>query len=147
MLSTFTAIIDANVFYKTRLRSLILWQAQTGLFRARWTEQIHDEWMRNLIANDDRQTKEKLEKTRRDMDAAVDDCLVTGFEGLIDSVTLPDPGDRHVLAAAIVARANLIVTFNLKDFPEKTLDTFGLHATHPDEFLLDVAALDPLLFA
>jgi hypothetical protein len=76
------------------------------------------------------------------LNAHVRDCLVTGYETLIDAVTLPDPDDRHVLAAAIRAGADLIVTFNLKDFPEKDLKPYGIEAQHPDDFLtfqLDLA--------
>ena len=62
------------------------------------------------------------------------DALVTGFEPLIDVLELPDPDDRHVLAAAIKGRA--IVTFNLKDFPGDRLDRWGIEAQHPDEFLM-----------
>lgn len=141
MISTFTALIDANVFYKSRLRSLILWAAQTDLFRARWTNKIHEEWMQNLLERRPDLTRESLERTRQAMDRSIEDCLVAGYELLIDGLTLPDPDDRHVLAAAIAARANVIVTFNLTDFPEDTLKVFGLHVCHPDDFLLDVASI------
>jgi hypothetical protein len=63
------------------------------------------------------------------------DALVTDLEQLIDVLELPDPDDRHVLAAAIKARADVIVTTNLKDFPAKTLEQWGIEAQHPDEFL------------
>jgi nucleoside-diphosphate-sugar epimerase len=77
------------------------------------------------------------------MNEAVRDCLVTGYEELIGSLTLPDPDDRHVLAAAIRAGAEVIVTYNLTDFPAETLARFDIEAQHPDDFLvslLDVAA-------
>jgi hypothetical protein len=70
------------------------------------------------------------------MNEAVRECLVTDYEDLIESLTLPDPDDRHVLAAAIRSAAEVIVTFNLKDFPKSTLARFNLEAMHPDEFLL-----------
>jgi hypothetical protein len=77
------------------------------------------------------------------MNAHVRDCLVTGYESLIPALTLPDPDDRHVLAAAVRAGADVIVTFNLKDFPAEALAPYGIEAQHPDEFLsyqLDLAA-------
>jgi hypothetical protein len=80
------------------------------------------------------------------MDAAVLDCLVTGYAHLIPTLTLPDPDDCHVLAAAIVGNASVIVTFNEKDFPAAALDPYGIHAKHPDEFILDVEDIAPQLF-
>lgn len=76
------------------------------------------------------------------MNAAVPSCLVTGYEHLIETLSLPDPDDRHVLAAAIHARAEIIVTFNLRDFPDDALKPFSTQAQHPDDFvaaLFDVA--------
>jgi hypothetical protein len=80
---------------------LLVRLAQAGLIQARWTAEIHDEWMRNVMANNPSLTRERLERTRSLMDGAVRDCLVTDYAKLIDSLTLPDPDDRHVLAAAI----------------------------------------------
>ena len=70
------------------------------------------------------------------MNEAVRDCMVTGYEDLIESLSLPDPDDRHVLAAAIRADAEVIVTFNLKDFPNNVLSSYNIEALHPDDFLL-----------
>ena len=72
---------------------------------------------------------------------AVPDCLVTGYESLIDGLELPDEGDRHVLAAAIRSQAQAIVTFNLKDFPASILDSHDIEALHPDDFLLGLMDL------
>jgi len=103
---------------------------------------IHDEWMSSLLRDRPDLSKEQLQRTRDLMDAHVRDCLVTGFEPLIPALTLPDENDRHVLAAAIRCKADVIVTFNTKDFPSKDLQGFGIEALHPDEFLdcqLDLA--------
>lgn len=116
--------------------------AATGLFRARWMAAIHDEWIRNVLQNRPDLKPEKLERTRQFMDDAIDDCLVSGYEPLIEGLHLPDPDDRHVLAAAIHAHADTIVTFNLRDFLEAALAPFGVHALHPDDFVLDVFDLD-----
>jgi hypothetical protein len=67
---------------------------------------------------------------------------VTNYESIIDSLSLPDPNDRHVLAAAIKDQAQLIITFNLKDFPQKSLAPYGIDATHPDDFVLGCIARD-----
>ena len=138
-----SAIIDACVLYSAPVRDLVVRLAQAGLLQARWSGEIHDEWMRNLLKNNPRLGRERLERTRSLMDAAVRDCLVTGYTPLIDSLTLPDPDDWHVLAAAIHAGAALIVTFNLSDFPPQSLAPHGVEARHPDEIfseLLDSVA-------
>lgn len=109
--------------------------AGIGLFRARWTEQINDEWMRNVLANRSDLKVEQLERTRGLMTQAVPDCLVENYESLIKGLTLPDPNDAHVLAAAIHASCDAIVTYNLKDFPEDYISQFNIEVLHPDEFL------------
>jgi hypothetical protein len=138
MEQTLTAIYDANVLYPAPLRDLFIRLAQAGLVRAKWTETIHDEWMRNVLKNNPHLSTERLARTRTRtlMDQAVRDCLVTGYEELIASLFLPDPDDRHVLAAAIHAEADVIVTCNLADFPAEALARFNIEAQHPDDFLV-----------
>lgn len=141
MISTFTAFFDANVFYGARLRSLVLYTAQTKLFRARWSDMVHDEWVRNLLRNRPDLQPGDLARTRDLMNASVPDCLVSGYEPLIPCIDLPDPDDRHVVAAAIMTRANVIVTFNLKDFPLASIEGFRIHTKHPDAFLMEAFSL------
>ncbi len=112
--------------------------AQADLVQARWTEQIHDEWLRNVLKDNPRLSAERLARTRTLMNDAVRDCLVTGYEDLIASLSLPDPDDRHVLAAAIRAGAEVIVTFNLADFPAEALARFDIEAKHPDDFVVEL---------
>lgn len=143
MISTFTAFIDANVFYGARLRSLVLFVAQSKIFRARWSNEVHDEWVRNLVKNRPDLKESDLDRTRELMNRAVPDCLVAGYEPLIAALQLPDENDRHVLAAAIQTRANVIVTFNQRDFPEEAISRFRLHTKHPDDFLVDAYNISP----
>lgn len=138
-----TAIYDANILYPAPIRDLFIRLAQAGLVRAKWTETIHDEWLRNVLADNPQLSADRLDRTRHLMNEAVRDCLVTGYEELIDSLALPDPDDRHVLAAAIHAGAEAIVTFNLADFPVETLAAFDIVAIHPDGFLADLLAAAP----
>jgi predicted nucleic acid-binding protein len=140
-----TAVYDSCVLYPAPLRDLLVRLAQTGLFRARWTDAIHDEWIRNVLEDRPDLSAAQLERTRKLMNAAVRDCLVIGYETRIDSLTLPDPDDRHVLAAAIEAQAQVIVTYNLRDFPASALQPHGLEAQHPDEFILRVITINPLV--
>lgn len=142
-MATFTALYDSCVLYPAPLRDLLMRLALTDLFRARWTAQIHDEWMRAVLGNRPDLKREQLERTRALMDSHVRDCLVTGFEPLIEGLNLPDPDDRHVVAAAIRTRAGVIVTFNLDDFPNDYLGQFGLSAQHPDEFITHLIDLSP----
>lgn len=109
--------------------------AGAGMFRAKWTEQIHDEWIRNVLKNRDDLKREQLERTKNFMNQAVSDSLVENYQDLCTSLTLPDPGDVHVLAAAIQAKCDAIVTFNVKDFPKNYLSQFNIEILHPDDFL------------
>ncbi|MGH7171409.1 MAG: PIN domain-containing protein [Gemmataceae bacterium] len=131
-----TAVYDANILYPAPLRDLFIRVAQAGLVQARWTETIHEEWIRNVLKDNPRLSAERLARTRILMNEAIRDCLVTGYEDLIASLSLPDPDDRHVLAAAIRADADLIVTYNLTDFPAETLARFDIKAQHPDDVLV-----------
>lgn len=142
-MTSFTVLLDACVMYPAPLRSYLMYLANTGLFRARWTDQIHDEWIRNLCANNPSLSPNKLERTRQLMNSHVPDCLVEGYESLIPALSLPDEDDRHVLAAAIQGQAEAILTFNLKDFPDDILEPLGITAIHPDEFLGDMFELNP----
>ena len=129
-------LYDACVLYPAPLRDLLMQLALTDLFQARWTDEIHDEWTRNVLADRPDVTPESLARCRELMDRHVPDCLVTGYESLIPTLTLPDPDDRHVLAAAIHGGAGAIVTFNLSDFPASVLGGYHIEAVHPDEFIV-----------
>ncbi|MFZ6711988.1 PIN domain-containing protein [Undibacterium sp. TC9W] len=140
---TYTVVLDACVLYPASVRDILLSFAHAGLFRARWTNQIHDEWTRNLIKNRP-ELADKVKLTVALMNETIDDCLIENYEYVIDSLNLPDANDRHVLAAAIVGHADAIVTFNLKDFPASTAATHGIEILHPDDFLVSQFELAPL---
>lgn len=139
---TFTVVYDANVLYPSVLRDVLIRLAQTGLVHARWTETILDEMLRNLAADRPDIPADKLARLRELMNRAVPDCLVTGYDALVPALTLPDEDDRHVLAAAIRAGVQVIVTANLRDFPESELAQFGIEAMHPDEFVMELFTFD-----
>lgn len=101
----FVVLYDANVLYPSTLRDLLIRIAQAGLVQAKWTDEILDEVFDNLTANRPDLDPQKLARTRDLMNSAVRDCMVTGYEPLIEAIDLPDPDDRHVLDAAIKARA------------------------------------------
>lgn len=138
-----TVVYDANVLYPSMLRDLLIRVAGSGVFCARWTERILDEVFFNLQRNRLDLNPKNLFRTRRLMCLAVEDCLVTEYEELIDDLWLPDPNDRHVLAAAISCGAQSIITENIKDFPCSILDGFGIRRQSADEFLCELIASSP----
>jgi predicted nucleic acid-binding protein len=138
----FIAIYDANVLYPGSLRDLLIRLGQTGLFQAKWTHQILDEMIDAIVAAQP-DLAGRLQRTRELMNEAIPDVRVSGYEHLINGLELPDPDDRHVLAAAIRANAQVIVTSNLKDFPADQLEPYDIEAQSPDEFVLHVLELAP----
>jgi len=140
--ATPAVLYDACVLYPAPLRDLLVWLGLSGRFRARWSLAIHEEWKRNLLRKRPDLNRERLDRTSDLMDKAIPDCLVEGYEDLMADVSLPDPDDRHVLAAAIHGDANVIVTFNLRDFPRESLAPFGIEAQHPDDFILQLLERD-----
>lgn len=141
------AVYDACVLYPFQLRNLLVQVAVDRLVDARWTDDIHDEWIRNLVANTPGLTRERLETTRALMDQVLPQARVTSYAARIPTITLPDPGDRHVAAAAIEAGGAVIVTWNVRDFPAAELRRHGLHKATPDAFLSDLHAAEPALVA
>lgn len=137
----FTVVLDTNVIYPLIIRDLLFWFAHYDLYTPKWSEHIFDEWkrvMRKKHVSEDEITK-RIDKAN----IAFPDAMVVNYSGLIDHLDLPDADDRHVLAAAIKTNANLIVTNNLKDFPEEYLNSFGLKAKTADDFLTDIIDLNP----
>jgi len=137
------AFLDANVLYSTTWRSILMYLAAFGAFRPMWSEAVHDEWTAALLQNRPDLHPARIARTRALMDAYVNNATVTGYEPLIATLTLPDPNDRHVLAAAIHGGANIIVTANLKDFPGTVLTPYHVTAQHPDTFMRGLIDDDP----
>jgi predicted nucleic acid-binding protein len=129
------AVLDACVLYPAPLRDFLMHLTVLDTFQAKWTEAIHTEWIKNVLKNRSDLKAEQLERTRQLMNAHTRDAVVENYENLIDSLKLPDENDRHVLAAAIGAKADFIVTFNLRDFPAGELSHYGIEAIHPDSFI------------
>jgi predicted nucleic acid-binding protein len=138
----YTVLLDACVLYPALLRSALIEMARADLFQVKWTERIHDEWVSSLLRNRNDLSKERLNKTRRLMNESVSDCIVSNFEHLEPALALPDHNDAHVLAAAIIAQADAIVTLNVKHFPASVLSIYNIEAIHPDRFLLNQITLD-----
>ena len=138
----FTVVYDANVLHPASLRDLLIRLTTTQLFRAKWTTSILDQMAASVARARPDLDPARLSRTRALMNKAVPDCLVEGFEPLIPTVELPDEGDRHVVAAAIRCHAEVIVTSNLRDFPDSALRQFGIEAQSPDEFVLHLLEIE-----
>ncbi len=137
------ALYDANVLYPAQLRDLLIHLAVADLARPHWTDEIHEEWIRNVLADYPDLSRKQLERTRRLMEKALPAARVTGYRRHVERLSLPDPDDRHVLAAAIEAGAGFVVTFNLRDFPQSALAPRGIRALHPDAFVVSLCEEDP----
>jgi len=140
---TNSAVFDACVLYSASLRDLLLWLGYAGLVRPFWSEEIRNEWVGSLLQKRPDVKREKLERTCWKMDVHFPNGLVCGYESIIPTLSLPDPKDRHVLAAAIHVQAEYIVTFNLKDFPNTALQPHGIEAVSPDEFVFRLIQQEP----
>ena len=123
-------------------RSVLLELAARKVYRLLWSEEVHQEWMRNLAARNPQIPPTRIARMRALMEAHVRDGMVTGYEPRMAKLVLPDPDDRHVLAAAIHGGAGVIVTSNLKDFPAAALAPFKITAMTADSFVLQLIAAD-----
>ena len=136
-------VLDACVLYPAPIRDLLLHMANEGLYRPKWSDQIQEEWVRNLLINRPDLSSRQLQQTTQAMNRAFPDATVREYEVLISTLELPDADDRHVLAAAIHGQASLIVTANLKDFPTLYLRSLGIEAQHPDQFIAQLFETNP----
>jgi len=139
----FVVVYDACVLFPAPVRDLLIRLGQTGVVRARWSNRILDEVFRNILRVRPELNESSLARTRELMNAAIADVVVDGFETIESSLSLPDENDRHVLAAAIRSGAQVIVTFNLRDFPSSALSAWGIEAVDPDAFVFDLIDLAP----
>jgi predicted nucleic acid-binding protein len=137
----FKAVLDTNVIFPIVIRDLLFWFAYYELYTPKWSATIFEEWKEVMIRKG--VSLEETNKRIQRANLAFPDALVNNYEKLIYSLELPDVKDRHVLAAAIKSNANVIVTNNLKDFPEENLNSFGVKAKSADDFLTDIIDLNP----
>lgn len=136
----FTCVLDTNIIYPIEVRDLLFWFAHYELYTIKWSMHIFDEWKEIMGRKGipEAEILKRIEKANR----AFPDAMVKNYAPLIDSLDLPDQKDRHVLAAAIKANADVIVTNNLKDFPAEILETYGMAAKSADDFLTDIIDLN-----
>lgn len=131
-------LLDACVLFPTILRELLIGAADCGLYKPFWSDRILEEWARASI-----RLGEGAEVIARGeialLRAQHPDASINASQALIETLYLPDLDDRHVLASAIEAKADILLTANLKDFPTRTLSSHGVVRRDPDGFLLEIA--------
>lgn len=138
----FSALLDSCVLFPFALRDTLLRVAEVGIYRPRWSSQILDDVRRSLVGRYPDKPAERFDSMLATMREAFEDALIEGHEAMIESMT-NDPNDRHVLAAAVTGRVDVIVTHNVKDFPLKSCEPYGVDVQTPDEFLIHAFHLDP----
>lgn len=139
----YTVVVDACVFYSGLKTDALMSLCSRGLFAAKWSRRIEDEWIRALKVNRP-ELHEKVDSRQAAMRSAVLDWEVPeeAICALEPGLQLPDPDDRHVLAAAIAGHADCIVTDNLKDFPIEIVELYGIEIVDPDRFIINQLDLD-----
>lgn len=142
LIGRYSAFLDANVLHPAFLRATLLWFADERLLRPVWSANVLAEWRRSIKERHEDVTDAKIDELQSKFTEHFPDAEVTGYEPFIDGLNLPDPDDRHVLAAAVVGRCNGIITTNLKHFPPETVGVFGIEVVHPDDFIVNVIDLD-----
>lgn len=146
----FSAVLDTCVLVPSVLRDVLLEVAARGVYRPLWSSEICAELYRTLTTRlaergqDPETTDSYIARLRHQMSVAFPDALVHDWQPLESAVVLPDVNDRHVVAAAIVGRADVIVTDNERDFPRAAMPG-PLYAQTADVFLLDALDLYPSL--
>lgn len=142
LVGRYSAFLDANVLHPAFLRGALLWFADARLLRPVWSKDVLAEWKRSVQRRFKDMDDARIGTLLDEFTAHFPDAEVTDYEAFIDVLDLPDPDDRHVLAAAIVGRCNGIVTANLKHFPEATVSKYGIEVVHPDDFIVNIIDLD-----
>lgn len=137
-------LLDANILYSAPLRDFFLNLADVGMFIPKWTDEIHNEWIRNLLKNRPDLNEKNLKRAQEYMNSAFPDSNISDYEISLNSLNLPDENDNHILAAVIKGRVDIIATFNTKDFPEVYVSSFGVEVLHPDAFTNNLFLSNPL---
>lgn len=141
--SRFTAFLDTSVLVPLPLADTLLRLAEAELFRPLWSDAVLAELRDVLVNVHPRMAAGAADRRIGHMTSSFSEACVTGWEALEAGLDLPDPDDRHVLAAALIGRADVIVTANLKHFPDQVLEPLGMTAQGADEFLLNQLDLEP----
>jgi len=137
-LENIVIILDACILYSELARGLFIQLGKDALIQPKWTKKIEEEWTNNFLKNQNEITQHTIDIICLQLEKSLITPKIYDYEHHIENLKLPDPDDRHVLAAAIEANAHYIITFNLRDFPRKRLKKYNVTALHPDKFLLEI---------
>ncbi|MEQ9102028.1 MAG: PIN domain-containing protein [Imperialibacter sp.] len=139
----FTAVLDANVLFPVVIRDYLIWLSLYDLYTPKWSGKLLEEFTDIFQKRNLNLSPEQISRQVKLINKACPHALVEKYEAIIPSIKLPDENDRHVVAAAIKCNANVIVTYNVKDFPNEYLESVGLAAVDPDTFIADMIDLSP----
>jgi len=144
MHSDFPVVLDACVLANGRVCDLYLRLAETPrLYTPIWSSEILDEVHRTQTTKLKRPYSAKLAAFwRQEVERAFPEACVEGWQPLVAAMK-NDAKDRHVVAAAVKAKASMIVTFNLRHFPVETLKPWHVEALHPQDYLLVLWSMNP----
>lgn len=142
-MARYSAFLDACVLVPVALADTLLRLAEAGLYRPLWSDRVLDEMVDAIGLIHPKLAWGRARSRADAMQASFEDACVTDWEELVAGISLPDPDDRHVAAAALQGRADMVVTANVRDFPIEVLEPLGLEVQHPDEFLLNQLDLEP----
>ncbi|TAN33944.1 PIN domain-containing protein [bacterium] len=140
----FSAFLDADVLFPVGLRDSLLWIAHFEVYSPRWSADVLKEMRKNILKEHKHVSEKDLDEMIRDMQTAFPEAEVTGYQKLIDVMPINEK-DRHVLAAAVVAKVGVLVTNNLKHFPAEACGEFGVEVQSADEFLVHALSLEPFV--
>jgi predicted nucleic acid-binding protein len=142
LIGRYSGVLDACVLHPAILMGSLLWLAAERLYRPIWSDTILDEWQRSLEKRFG-EGDESIKTKRQLIESQFPEARVEPPEALFDCLKLPDKNDRHVLSAALVAKADAIITTNLKHFPAEICDPLDVEIIHPDKFLVNAIDLEP----
>jgi len=146
-MQSFTVVLDACVLVPVTAADTLLRLAEREMYRPVWSERILEEAKRAIARLHPDLSAEQIEYRFGCMNKAFEDASVSGWESLEGSIVLPDDNDQHVVACALVAGADAIVTNNVRDFPDTTLAPLSIEVIRLDDFLFDIFDLAPEEFA
>ena len=136
-------LLDTNILYSAGIRDILLQLAIVDLFEPKWSPDIRSELINTFRRIRPDIEPKRIERIWTEMNHYFPKALITGYEDSIDGLELPDPNDRHVLAAAIHAGCNIILTHDLNHFPVAVLESFRIKRLRPDDFLLMLLQSNP----
>lgn len=139
-MARYAVVLDACVLVPVTLADTLLRIAERDLYRPLWSARIVAEAIDAIVDIHPAIPPEQVQRRFAAVDAAFEDARIGGWENLEATVTLPDPNDRHVVAAAVRGRADAIVTANVSDYPPEILGPLQIEIIHPDDFLLNTSS-------